>query len=123
MAAPDVPRSLRRHRTLLDLRGARATVTTTVLDRPRIIAEPSTIRGADEVLSESALEFLAELHERFDLRRRTLLGARQERQARFDAGELPDLPEDTRDVRGEEWTIGGIPADLLDRRVEISGPT
>src|SRR3954454_7223209 len=106
------------NRTLLDMRGARATVTakaTTVLDRPRIIAEPSSIRGADDVLSESALEFLAELHDRFDLRRRALLGARQERQARFDAGELPDFPEDTRDIRVSEWTVGAIPADLLDR--------
>src|SRR3954447_16936766 len=122
MAAADVPRPLPGDRTLLDLRGARATVTE-VLDRPRIIAEPSSIRGADEVLSEAALEFLAELHERFDLRRRALLGARQERQVRFDAGELPDFREDTSDIREGEWTIGRIPADLVDRRVEITGPT
>jgi len=96
---------------------------TTVLDRPRIIAEPSSIRGADEVLSEAALDFLAELHERFDLRRRALLGARQERQSRFDAGELPDFRADTRDIRESDWTIGAIPRDLLDRRVEITGPT
>src|SRR3954452_8162133 len=126
MAASDVPRPLRRDRTLLDLRGARATVSpkaTKVLDRPRIIAEPSTIRGADEVLSEAALEFLAELHERFDSRRRGLLDRRLERQARFDAGELPDFPEYTRDIRDSEWTVGSIPRDLLDRRVEITGPT
>ena len=125
MAAPDLPRPLRGDRTLLDLRGARATVTQghTVLDRPRIIAEPSNVRGADEVLSEAALDFLAELHERFDLRRRALLGARQERQERFDAGELPDFREDTRDIRESDWTVGAIPHDLLDRRVEITGPT
>src|SRR5947209_5260267 len=122
MAAADVPRPLRGDRTLLDLRGARATVTE-VLDRPRIIAEPSSIRGADEVLSESALEFLAELHERFDNRRRALLDQRLERQARFDAGELPDFPEDTRDIRDAEWAVGSIPTDLQDRRVEITGPT
>ena len=96
---------------------------TIVLDPPRIIAEPSSIRGADEVLTEGALDFLAELHERFDLRRRALLGGRMERQARFDAGELPDFREDTRDIREGDWTIGGIPHDLLDRRVEITGPT
>src|SRR4029078_4334122 len=126
MAAPDLQRPLRCERTLLDLRGARATVSskaTTVLDRPRIIAEPSSIRGADEVLSEAALDFLAELHERFDLRRRALLGARQERQSRFDAGELPDFRADTRDIRESDWTIGAIPRDLLARRVEITGPT
>src|SRR6476646_1691541 len=126
MAAPDLSRPLRGNRTLLDLRGARATVTpkaTTVLDRPRIIAEPSRIRGADEVLSDSALEFLAELHERFDGRRRALVDRRLERQDRFDAGELPDFREDTRDIRENEWTVASIPRDLLDRRVEITGPT
>jgi len=94
-----------------------------VLDRPRIIAEPSTIPGAGEVLTEAALDFVAELHERFDSRRRKLLEQRKERQARFDAGELPDFPEETRDIREAEWTVGAIPADLQDRRVEITGPT
>ena len=96
---------------------------TVVLDRPRIIAEPSRVPNADEVLTEAALEILAELHERFDSRRRQLLDARKDRQARFDAGELPDFREDTRQIRDSDWTIGGIPADLLDRRVEITGPT
>jgi malate synthase len=94
-----------------------------VLDRPRIFAEPSTVAGADEVLTDSALEFLAELHERFDGRRRDLLDARQERQDRFDSGELPDFPPETRAIREAEWTVGTIPSDLLDRRVEITGPT
>jgi malate synthase len=93
-----------------------------VLDRPRIIAEPSKVPNAAEVLTEAALDFLAELHERFDSRRRQLLDAREERQARFDAGELPDFRADTRDIRDGDWTIGGIPHDLLDRRVEITGP-
>jgi malate synthase len=94
-----------------------------VLDRPRIIAEPSGVSGAGEVLTEAALDFLAELHERFDQRRRDLLDARMERQRRFDAGELPDFPEETRDIRESDWTVGAIPHDLLDRRVEITGPT
>jgi malate synthase len=94
-----------------------------VLDRPRIIAEHSSVAGAAEVLTEGALDFLAELHERFDSRRRNLLKARKERQARFDAGELPDFPEDTREIREAEWAVGDIPRDLLDRRVEITGPT
>ena len=96
---------------------------TEVLDRPRIIAEPSQVPGADGVLTEAALDFLADLHERFDGRRRALLDAREERQARFDAGELPDFREETRDIREAEWTVGAIPPDLLDRRVEITGPT
>jgi malate synthase len=94
-----------------------------VLDRPRIIAEPSNIDGAGEVLTEAALDFLAELHERFDRRRLELLDRRMERQARFNAGELPDFPEDTREIREAEWTVGSIPEDLQDRRVEITGPT
>ena len=95
----------------------------TVLDRPRIIVEPSGVRGAGEILGEAALEFLAELHERFDERRLDLLEKREERQDRFDAGELPDFPAETLDIREAEWTIGSIPRDLLDRRVEITGPT
>ena len=46
-----------------------------------------------------------------------------ERQARFDAGELPDFPEETRDIREARMDRRAIPADLLDRRVEITGPT
>jgi malate synthase len=94
-----------------------------VLDRTRIIAEPSTVSGAGEVLTDSALEFLAELHERFDGRRLGLLEAREERQGRFDTGELPDFLEETKEIREAQWMIGSIPRDLLDRRVEITGPT
>jgi malate synthase len=95
----------------------------TVLDIARINAEPSNVRGADDVLTDGALEFLSELHERFSRRRLNLLKGRMDRQARFDAGELPDFPEDTREIREADWTVGSIPPDLLDRRVEITGPT
>src|SRR3954449_8059064 len=122
MAATDLQGPLPGDRTLLDLRGAGATVSI-VLERPRIIAEPSKVPGADEVLTEGALDFLAELHERFDSRRRDLLEKRAERQDRFDSGELPDFPVETRDIRDAEWTVGAIPRDLLDRGVEITGPT
>ena len=94
-----------------------------VLDKPRAAAEPSDVAGANEILTRDALDFLAELHERFDRRRRALLDKRLDRQARFDAGELPDFREDTRDIREAEWMVGSIPADLQDRRVEITGPT
>src|SRR5690349_21941358 len=63
------------------------------------------------------------MHERFDGRRRALLDARQDRQARFDAGEPPDFPRETLEIRASDWTVGAIPADLQDRRVEITGPT
>lgn len=75
-----------------------------------------------EILSPGALAFVAELHRRFDGRRRELLAARAERQARFDAGELPDFLPETREVREGDWTVAPIPADLQDRRVEITGP-
>ena len=94
-----------------------------VLARPRIVAEPSAVTGAQDVLTHDALDFLAELHERFDDRRKALLDDRMDRQARFDAGELPDFPQETRDIREGQWTVGAIPPDLLDRRVEITGPT
>src|SRR5262249_36567661 len=62
-------------------------------------------------------------HRRFERQRRRLLVARAERQKRFDAGELPDFLTETRPVRAGDWKIAPIPADLLDRRVEITGPT
>ncbi len=95
----------------------------TVLDRPLAVAAPSSLPGAAEILTDEALSFVAELHQRFDARRRELLAARTERQQRFDAGELPDFSEETRHIRESDWTVGPIPADLLDRRVEITGPT
>ncbi|HET7708955.1 MAG TPA: malate synthase A [Sphingomicrobium sp.] len=94
-----------------------------VIDRPRVAAATSGVIGADAVLTEEALAFVAELHERFDARRKSLLARRLERQARFDAGELPDFRSDTRDIREGDWRILGTPADLQDRRVEITGPT
>jgi len=94
-----------------------------VLERPRVAVEPSNVPGAEEILTADALEFLTELHERFDARRRALLAARGDRQARFKAGELPDFAEATADIRAGEWRVGEIPADLQDRRVEITGPT
>ena len=95
----------------------------TVLERPRLATAPSRVAGAAEILSPDALAFLAELHELFDARRLELLERRIERQARFDAGELPDFLEETRDIRESDWTVAPIPADLRDRRVEITGPT
>jgi malate synthase len=76
-----------------------------------------------EILSGDALAFLAELHRRFDGKRRALLAARAERQKRFDAGELPDFPRETKHIRDDEsWRVARVPSDLNDRRVEITGP-
>jgi len=75
-----------------------------------------------EILTPQALEFLAALHRRFDPRRAQILHARAGRQARYSAGELPDFLRETREVRQAEWKVSPIPADLIDRRVEITGP-
>jgi len=77
---------------------------------------------AKEVLTSDTLDFLGGLHHRFDGRRRELLAAREGRQKRFDAGERPDFLESTRAVREADWRVAEIPSDLLDRRVEITGP-
>src|SRR6185437_13816487 len=74
------------------------------------------------ILSPQVLAFLADLHRHFDGRRRELLEARRARQARWDAGELPDFRADTDAIRESEWTVGPIPPALRDRRVEITGP-
>jgi malate synthase len=77
---------------------------------------------AEEILSAEALAFLAGLHRRFNAIRLALLAARAERQKAFDAGVTPDFLPETRAVREGEWKVAPIPADLQDRRVEITGP-
>jgi malate synthase len=93
----------------------------TLLDRievPANIASPYA-----DILTSQALAFVARLARRFEPRRRELLAARAGRQADFDAGRLPDFLPETAAIRSGEWTIGSVPPDLQDRRVEITGPT
>ncbi|HHY68122.1 MAG TPA: malate synthase A, partial [Alicyclobacillus sp.] len=75
-----------------------------------------------EILTPAALEFVADLHRQFNGRRQALLAERQKRQAAIDGGQMPDFPAETADIRQADWTVAPIPADLLDRRVEITGP-
>ena len=75
-----------------------------------------------EILTPEALAFVAQLQRRFGARRQELLRARAERQARIEAGEMPDFLPQTRNVREGDWRTAAPPADLLDRRVEITGP-
>ncbi len=77
---------------------------------------------AKEILTPDALQFLGGLHRRFNPRRLELLAARITRQARFDAGEKPDFLVETQAIRDGDWRVAPIPADLQDRRVEITGP-
>lgn len=75
-----------------------------------------------QILSEEALEFLIALHEEFNDRRLALLEKREAQQQYFDAGNLPEFPSETASIRNGDWRAGAIPADLQDRRVEITGP-
>ncbi len=75
-----------------------------------------------EILTEDALKFLCELQQQFNSRRLTLLAERQARQKRIDAGEMPDFLKETESVRSSAFEVAKCPADLLDRRVEITGP-
>ena len=76
----------------------------------------------DAVLTPEALQLVAELQRRFGPTREALLRARQARQAAFDGGVLPDFPTETRQIRESDWRVAPVPADLQNRRVEITGP-
>jgi malate synthase len=77
----------------------------------------------NDVLTEDALEFVSELHRRFDARRRELLEKRAERQRALDEGGTLDFLDETSEVRDGDWEVAPPPADLRKRWVEITGPT
>ncbi len=85
------------------------------------IVGPMNARYA-EILSPEACAFVADLCRRFGPRRTELLARRVHRQAQIDAGHLPDFLPETAHVRGGDWQVAPIPADLIDRRAEITGP-
>jgi malate synthase len=90
---------------------------------PTVEVAAEGVAHADDVLRREALAFVADLHQRFDPARQRLLAARRDRQARFDAGELPDFLSDTAEIRDDlSWAVASATADLNDRRVEITGP-
>ena len=81
--------------------------------------------GAEAILTADALAFLAELHRSFDARRREVVAGRSERRRALGshpAGAPLDFPAETAHVREAEWQVAPSPADLTDRRVEITGP-
>ena len=75
-----------------------------------------------DILTENAMLFLIELHEKFNKKRIALLEKRKEQQQKFDEGELPNFPIETKKIRESEWIAASTPEELLDRRVEITGP-
>src|SRR4051795_9915092 len=75
-----------------------------------------------EILTDEALRLLTGLHRTFDKRRQELLARRVERQREINNGKLPDFLPETAKIRESEWTVAAIPADLANRRTEITGP-
>jgi malate synthase len=75
-----------------------------------------------EIFTPDACRFVAELATKFGSRREQLLARRVERQREIDAGKLPDFLPETMQIRGGSWRVPPPPADLLDRRTEITGP-
>jgi len=80
------------------------------------------VEGTDRILTAPAIAFVEDLTRRFRPRIEELLELRRAAQARFDAGTRPDFLAETAAVRSGDWTVGPIPADLQNRRVEITGP-
>jgi malate synthase len=78
--------------------------------------------GCDQILTPEAVTFVADLHRRFEGRRRKLLECRVQRQSAIDSGQLPDFLPETEGIRKIDYTVAPIPRDLVDRRVEITGP-
>ena len=76
-----------------------------------------------QILSPEALGFLAKLHRKFESRRQELLARRAQRQKEFDAGAKPDFLAETKQIRESDWVVAPQPNEMLDRRVEITGPT
>ncbi len=93
-----------------------------------VLSEGIAIHGAmpaeyQTILTPQAVTFIAKLTRKFETRRQELMTQRARRQTEFDAGRLPDFLPETRTIRDSEWTVGPVPADLQNRRVEITGPT
>lgn len=78
--------------------------------------------GFDSILSESACQFLVRLHDQFQSQREQCLARRVQLQAQLDAQPTLDFPAETAEIRSADWTVAAIPPDLMDRRVEITGP-
>ena len=86
----------------------------------KIVAPVSEVHA--QILTPEAIDFIVDLQRNFSERRKALLSDRQERQRKLDAGEKPNFLSETKDIREAAWTVAPLPADILDRRVEITGP-
>ena len=130
-AAPDripirrlLPATLRRTRS----ENSEKTISMPSAPKSKAAANPLIVQASIPdncawVLSDAALAFVGDLEHRFGARRRELLAMRKDRQARLDAGDTPDFLAATAGVRAADWKVAPVPTALLDRRVEITGPT
>src|SRR5687767_931533 len=89
-------------------------------DLPRVVPPPSP--ASTEILTDDALAFVGALHREFQPTRGRLLAARQERWQRVADGEPLGFRAETQGIREGDWKVVPAPADLNDRRVEITGP-
>src|SRR5690606_41421980 len=90
---------------------------------PSVELNGPAVERQDDVLTPAALDFVAALHRRFAGRRDELLAARAERREQVRRTGRLDFDPETKAVRDGEWPVAPAPPDLLDRRVEITGPT
>ena len=96
---------------------------TSTIDQQDIVVTGRLTPEFTQILTPEALAFVARLHRQFEPRRQELLAKRAARQKEFDSGQYPDFLLQTKNLRDSEWTVAPQPRDLLDRRVEITGPT
>jgi malate synthase len=88
----------------------------------RLVLTQELPKGTEFLWAPEAMRFVTELVQRFAPKREALLTKRIARQAAFDRGEFPDFKKETAELRRSAWTVAPVPKDLLDRRVEITGP-
>lgn len=88
----------------------------------QFILAPEIQDTYSDILTPEAKDFLFALHEKFNSRRLELLMEREARQKFFDLGNFPSFQSSTKEIRNTDWVAAPIPADLQDRRVEITGP-
>ncbi|MAV64289.1 MAG: malate synthase A [Pelagibacteraceae bacterium TMED237] len=93
-----------------------------VIDKNKVNIKGPVSSGFKEILTDEAIDFFNEIHKKFENRRLELLELRKKNQLKINGGIFPDFLKDTENIRESEWRIAPIPEDLLDRRVEITGP-
>ena len=93
---------------------------TSKIDIPGVKINGAVSKGYEAILTPEAIEFVVALHRSFNKKRKQLLQAREVRQKAIAAGELPDFLGSTKKIRDGNWQVAPIPADLQDRRTEMS---